>query len=253
MTEHTAISPWQMLIEGAEILGVPLTSAQVADFQRYTEALMTANEHINLTAVRDLPSIITKLHLDSLSLLPPIAAAAGMTCAELRQQPWRVADVGSGGGIPGIPLLLAWPAMRLTLIESIRKKHTFLTRVILLLNKKAEPLSERAEVVGRSPEHREQHPLVVARAVASLPTLLELTLPLVQIGGIAALPKGPKAATEARDAEEAAKKLGGNLIDIIELSIPGTEETRNVVLYQKRHPTPEIYPRRPGLPAKRPL
>ncbi len=235
------------------MLGVPLTPAQLRNFQDYTALLLAANQQFNLTAVRDLAGIIAKLHLDSLSLLAPIAHAAGLSLDDLRAQTWRAADVGAGAGIPGLPLLLAWPGLQLTLIESVRKKGVFLKDALAKLGRSGLVLIERAEIVGRDMAHRERYDLVLARAVAELPTLVELTLPLVRVGGLVALPKGPKAAQELQTAGAAIARLGGEVSDLIELAVPGVEETRTLVLLRKRQPTPAAYPRAPGLPAKRPL
>lgn len=249
----TPIDPWERLAAGAAALGAPLTSDQMAAFQRYTALLIETNRHVNLTAVRDLESIIPKLHLDSLSLLAPIAAAAGLPVAALRSQPWRAVDVGSGAGIPGLPLLFAWPPLRLTLIESVQKKARFLTEVIFLLSEQAEVLAERAEVVGQGAAWRQQYDLVLARAVAPLPTLVELTLPLARVGGLAALPKGLGLHEELAQAGAAIALLGGEVAAVHDLLIPGVVEQRTLLLLRKVRPTPAAYPRRAGLPAKSPL
>lgn len=249
----TASDPWRVLSEGAATLGVPLTPAQLRAFQDYTALLLATNQQFNLTAVRDLDGVIAKLHLDSLSLLAPIAHAAGLSADDLRVQPWRAVDVGAGAGIPGLPFLLVWPALHLTLIESVRKKGVFLKDTLAKLGRTGLVLIERAEIVGRDAAHRERYDLVLARAVAELPTLVELTLPLARVGGLIALPKGPKAAQELQAAGAAIAQLGGEIIDLLELATPGVAEARTLVLLRKRQSTPAAYPRAPGLPAKRPL
>lgn len=249
----SAPDPWELLAAGAAQLGVPLSPDQLADFQRYTALLLETNRRFNLTALRDVESIVPKLHLDSLSLLGPIAAAAGLPLPELRRQPWRLADVGSGAGIPGLPLLLAWPALRLTLIEAVQKKAKFLTTVIFALQKEAEVLAERAEVVGQDAQQRQRYDLATARAVAPLPTLVELTLPLLRVGGLAALPKGPGVHAELAQARAAISLLGGEVAAVHDLLIPGVTEPRTLLLIRKIAATPAAYPRRPGLPTKAPL
>ena len=234
-------------------MGVFLSDQQVQDYRSYTDLLLEANAQFNLTAIRDLPDIVAKIHLDSLSLIPAIAVAAGMDVESLRTQTWRAVDVGAGAGIPGIPLLLAWPSLALSLIESNGKKNKFLTRVIFSLSRVATVLTERAEVVGQTSGERESYDLVVARAVAALPTLVEYTLPLARIGGLVALSKGPNAPDEVQQARFAIAGLGGETLGIERLFTPGQSETRTVVFIRKKYATPPAYPRRPGHPAKQPL
>lgn len=252
---HTELAsdPWAFLVAGAFQLGVPLTDKQIQQFRRYTALLLAANQQFNLTAVRDLPGIVAKLYLDSLSLLGPIARASGLDITDLRRAEWSGVDIGSGAGIPGIPMLLAWPGLRLCLIESIHKKGVFLRQTLAELNENAVVLVERAEIVGQNPAHRGSYDVVLARAVAELSTLAELTLPLARVGGLVALPKGGKAHDETATAAYAITALGGDLVGIEPLSVPGVEETRTVVLVRKVRPTPPTYPRKPGLPNKRPL
>lgn len=252
MTDTTAAS-WDRLSEGAARLGMTLSEAQLRSFQRYTELLETANQQFNLTAVRDLPGIIVKLHLDSLALLPALANAAAMTIDELLAQPWRMIDVGSGAGIPGLPLRFAWPAAHLTLLDATAKKAKFLTRTLAELGIEGDVLAERAEVVGQDPNHRGKYDLVVARAVAALPTLVELTLPLTRSGGWVLLPKGPKAVDELAEARRAISVLGGTVVDLATVRVPFAEEGRTAVILRKTRPAPAAYPRRPGLPAQRPI
>ncbi len=247
------VDPWEFLSAGAQQVGAPLTGEQLEMFRRYTELLMRANQQFNLTAVRDLPGIIAKLHLDSLSLLSPLAEVSKIAIADLRQTPWRAVDVGSGAGIPGIPLLLAWPQIRLTLIESVQKKGVFLRQTLKALGIDAAVLIERAEIAGQESVHRAGFDLVLARAVAELATLSELTLPLARLGGLVVLPKGPKAGAEVEAARYAIHLLGGELLGVHALAVPGVLEERTVVILRKARPTPPAYPRKPGLPGKRPL
>ncbi|MCX7853528.1 MAG: 16S rRNA (guanine(527)-N(7))-methyltransferase RsmG [Caldilineales bacterium] len=249
----SSADPWPAFADAAAALGVPLSDAQIAQFRRYTDSLMAANRQFNLTAIRDLPDILSKLHLDSLSLLAPLAQATGLSIAELRAQPWRAADVGTGAGIPGIPLLIVWPVLRLTLIESVQKKARFVQQAVATLGLKATVLSERAEIIAQQPSHRETYDLVLARAVAPLPALAELTLPLARPGGWVALPKGPAMSVELAEAADAIGLLGGEVVATPTLTIPGVAETRTLVLLRKVAPTPAPYPRAPGLPTKRPL
>ena len=122
--------PWRRLRDGADALGTPLDAAQIALFRRFTELLLEANARFNLTAIRNTQEIISKLYLDSLSLLGPVAKAEKCSIDELRKKPWFIADIGAGAGIPGVPVHIAWPNSLLLLVESSQKKSTFLTSVI---------------------------------------------------------------------------------------------------------------------------
>jgi len=234
-------------------MGLTLTPAQVAQFRRYTELLLAANRHVNLTALRDETALITKFHLDALALLPVMARYAGLTPEMLCLRAWQVADVGSGGGAPALPLSIACPTFHTTLIESIAKKARFLAETAAALRLNATVLPARAEDVAREPAHRQHYDWVTARAVAALPTLVELTLPLARVGGFIVLPKGPKAHDELADAAQAITLLGGELAGVDTLDIPGAPETRTVVVIRKVADTPEKYPRRAGVPGRKPL
>ncbi len=244
---------WRSFAQQASELSVPLTQEQIDRFRRYTDLLLNANRRINLTALRDEASLMTKFYLDALGLLPVIARYAGLSPDQLRIQPWCAADVGSGGGAPAIPLAIAWPDLRYTLIESIAKKARFLDETAASLGLNMTVVIDRAENASRSSKHRERYDLVTARAVAALATLVELTLPLARVGGLIVLPKGAKAQKEADNAARAIEVLGGTLVGIEQLSIPDVDATRMAVIIRKTAPTPDRYPRRPGLPNKKPL
>jgi len=245
--------PWQTFARRAGEMGVPLSPEQLALFQRYTQVLLDANRRVNLTALRDETALIAKFHLDALALIPVIASYAGLAPVALCAQAWRAADVGSGGGAPAIPLAIAWPELRYTLIESIAKKARFLAETATALKLNLTVVTIRAEDAGRNAKHRERYDLVTARAVAALPALVELTLPLARVGGLIILPKGPKAPQEATAADRAIGLLGGELAGVEQAMIPGGEETRMVVVIRKIAATPERYPRRAGLPGRKPL
>ena len=244
---------WSDFFAEAEKLGIPLTPQQREQFRLYTNLLLERNQQINLTAIREEKTLLAKFHLDGLSLLPIVARYSGISIGNLRSQKWRAADVGSGGGAPAMPLAIGWPALNYALIESIAKKARFLQDVASVLGLNMTVVNQRAEVIGRDPNHRESYDLVTARAVAALPTLAELTMPLARIGGLIVLPKGPKANIEVRDAADAIDLLGGELAGVEQVIIPGLDETRVVVVIRKVRETLQNYPRRPGLPKKKPL
>ena len=244
---------WHDFVQQTRDLGIDLTPEQIEQFRLYTQMLMAANRQFNLTALREEEMLLVKYHLDSLSLLPIIARHAGLELAELRNLAWDAVDVGSGGGAPAIPLAIAWPLLRYTLIESIGKKARFLRQAVGALGLNVTVVNDRVEVAAHESQHRQHYHLVTARAVAALPTLVELTLPLARMGGIVVLPKGPRAQAELAQAEAAISLLGGELAGVEEVSVPGEDAARVVIVLRKVAPTPDEYPRRPGLPAKKPL
>jgi 16S rRNA (guanine527-N7)-methyltransferase len=205
---------------------------------------MEWNEKINLTAIRDSEGIRTKHFLDSLTIVPLMNAASMQ----------RVVDIGTGAGFPGIPLKIAFPAIQLTLVESVGKKADFCKLVVSNLGfDKVEVLTLRAEDMGQDPRYREKFDLATARAVANLPVLSEFLLPLVKVGGKVVAQKGENGPAEVQAAEKAIHLLGGRLLQVKPTEIPGIAEDRYLILIQKVAATPPGYPRRPGIPAKKPI
>jgi 16S rRNA (guanine527-N7)-methyltransferase len=225
-------------------LGISLSERTVAAFICYANELVAWNRKMNLTAIVDPVDIRRKHFLDSLSCH-----------LVMRDTPMeRVVDVGSGAGFPGLPLKLFYPEMNLTLVESVKKKTWFISHMVEVLRMRGvEVITGRAEKVGQDPSHRQRYDWAIARAVAGLPTLVEYLLPLVKVGGSALAQKGEGAAQEVADAHQAIDILGGRLDRVIPVHLPGIEETRNLVVIHKVAPTPDKYPRRAGVPAKRPL
>jgi 16S rRNA (guanine527-N7)-methyltransferase len=226
------------------LLGIQLSSRQLAAFERYEQELLDWNARFNLTAIREAESVRTKHFLDSLTCL----------LAWRDAPPDSLIDVGSGAGFPGIPLKILQPALQLTLVESVGKKAEFCRHVVCALGlERVEVLQARAEEVGRAPGRREQFGWAVGRAVASLPILVEYLLPLVRIGGGVLAQKGESAPAEAQASERAIHLLGGRLRQLVKVHLPGVAEDRYLVIIDKIAATPPNYPRRVGLPAKKPL
>jgi len=227
-----------------EIIGIQLSSAQLSALKRYEEELIEWNQQLNLTAIDQPEKIRIKHFLDSLTCLKA-----------MRDTPMdRVVDVGAGAGFPGLPLKIVCPPMRLTLVESVGKKASFCQHVVDTLGlENVTVLAERAEVVGTLPEHRERYDWALARAVAALPVLAEYLLPLVQIGGRVLAMKGESGPAEAHASERAFQLLGGHLRQLIPATLPGVEEQRYLVVIDKVAATPDRFPRRVGIPSKRPL
>lgn len=226
------------------LLGIRLTSRQTTALETFEKELLTWNARFNLTAIRDSEGIRTKHFLDSL------------TCMLMMRDnpPNRLVDIGTGAGFPGIPLKIMMPNLRLLLVESVGKKAEFCRHVVQTLGlDKVEVLQARAEELGQMAEHREQYDWAVARAVANLPTLMEYLLPLVRIGGSALAQKGENGPAEAHAAERAIRVLGGHLRQLREVTLPGVVEERYLIVVDKTAATPPGYPRRVGLPQKKPL
>ena len=226
------------------LLGLRLTSHQVDLFERYEEELLSWNARFNLTAIRDSESIRAKHFLDSLSCI----------LAWREASPSSLIDIGTGAGFPGIPLKIVLPGMKLTLIESVGKKADFCQHSVQTLGlKHVEVVNARAEEVGQMPEHRQRYDWAVARAVAGLPVLVEFLIPLVKVGGHALAQKGESGPAEAHSVAHPLQLLGGCIQQLLPVTIPGIPEDRYLVIMNKTAATPPQYPRRVGLPAKKPL
>jgi 16S rRNA (guanine527-N7)-methyltransferase len=226
------------------LIGLRLSARQVAAFEHYEQELLSWNEKFNLTAIRDREGVRTKHFLDSLSCLLVMKD----------NPPGRLVDIGTGAGFPGIPLKIMLPNMHLTLVESVGKKADFCRHVVEALGlDRVDVLTCRAEEMGQAREHRERYDWAVARAVAALPVLTEFLLPLVKIGGSMLAQKGESGPAEAHAAEKAIRLLGGQLRTVQKLNLPGVVEDRYLVVADKKAASPPGYPRRVGLPAKRPI
>lgn len=234
------------LIDDVRALGVCMSDAVACQFARYHAELVRCNRRANLTAITDWEAVRTRHFLDSLS------AAAVLPAATLRSG--AIIDIGSGAGFPGIPLKLAYPSMRVTLVEATAKKTAFLARICDDLGlQDTATLNGRAETLAHEPDLRERFDATLARAVADTATLAELTLPFARVGGLVALHKKGDIRAELERAQCAIETLGGALREVKPVNIPGLNDDRALVVLEKIRPTPAKYPRRPGIPAKRPL
>jgi 16S rRNA (guanine527-N7)-methyltransferase len=225
-------------------LGLHLTRSQLLALSLFERELVDWNTRFNLTAIRDPHEIRIKHFLDSLTCLMALRESPGD----------RLVDVGTGAGFPGIPIKLVYPNMQLTLVESVGKKADFCRHVVNILDLHGvEVVQERAEVLGQNPSYREQYDWAVARAVAILPVLAEYLLPLVRVGGNMIAMKGESGPAEAHSTERALRVLGGHLRQLMPVTLPGVAEERYLVVIDKVAATPNGYPRKVGVPAKRPL
>ncbi len=222
--------------------GLPLSEAQIDQLATYAAELRRWNERVNLTAIDDEAGIVVRHFLDSLR------------CAlSWGDAPGSLVDVGAGAGFPGLPLKILRPELRLTLVESVAKKAAFLRHVVDMLGLAGvEVVVARAEALGRDAAHRGRYDVAVARAVAELRVLAEYCLPLCRVGGRFLAPKGAQIAAEVQSAQPAIAQLGGRLLAVEDVDLPGLEP-RSLVVVAKVASTPPRYPRAPGVPAKRPL
>ena len=239
---RAARAAFERLLDAAPELAQRLSPAYTGQAERFVALLLEANARLNLTRVVE-PEAVARLHLlDSIAALPILD--------DLR--PERALDLGSGGGVPGIPLAMARPEVRWTLVDSVGKKVEALRTMIASLGlDHVTAVAERAEILGRDPLHREAHDVVTARACAALPVLVEYALPLLGPGGTLLAWKGPISDEELGAGAAAAALIGGGP-PVVEPG-PASLGDHRFVLVRKIGPTPARYPRRPGAPSRSPL
>lgn len=232
----------ETLARGAEAMGLALSPHQRELFETYYRELVDWNRRANLTSVVDYQGVQTRHFVDSLSVALALGPGAG-----------RVIDIGSGAGFPGLPLKVLLPHLKVVLLESVAKKTAFLSHLVARLGLEGvEVLTARAEEVAHRPGYREGFDAVMGRALAPLSVMAELALPLACMGGRVIAQKKGDISSEAALAGRAIGLMGGRVLEIKEVAVPGLEGHRIIVL-EKVSPTPGKYPRRAGMPAKRPI
>lgn len=234
----------QQFRKDLDSLSVSLTDEQIEQFIIYYEMLVEKNKVMNLTAITEFDEVLKKHFVDSLSLVK----AYDMT------QDISVIDIGTGAGFPGIPLKIAFPNMKITLLDSLNKRIGFLQEVIDTLGlEEIEALHGRAEDYAKPGKLREQFDLCVSRAVANLSTLSEYCLPYVKVGGKFISYKSEKISEEMKEAEYAISVLGGKVENQVAFTLPDSDIYRNLFIITKCNETPRQYPRKAGTASKNPI
>ena len=232
-------------IDDLKKLGISLNTTQTKQFEDYFNLLLSENEKINLTAITKRDEVFKKHFVDSLSLIK-----YGM---DLKDN-LKIIDLGSGAGFPGIPLKIAFPQLSITLVDSLNKRVDFLEDVINELNlSDINAVHGRAEELARQDVFRENFDFCVSRAVANLSTLAEYCLPFVKVNGFFISYKAEDVSDEVSAAENSISLLGGRFDKEVSFILPNSDISRTLVGVRKISETPEKYPRRTGLPGKRPL
>ena len=227
-----------------ELIGITLSPYQVALLKEYEQELDKWNERYSLTAIHDPEKIRIKHFLDSFS---PLLVMKNTTVNKL-------IDIGTGAGFPGIPLKILLPDTEVLLVDSVNKKTNFCQHIIDRLELQGiEVVHDRVERLARDNHYRENFDWAVARAVAHLSTLSEYMLPFVKIGGKMLAMKGDQGPLEAQKAGQAVSLMGGEIQQLRQIKLPGVTEDRYLITIEKKASTPEKYPRRVGVPGKKPL
>lgn len=238
-----------------ESLGFELPDELMLKLERYLDLVLKANETTNLTAIKHRELAWSRLIVDSLTPLPGIPDEEGEGDEGGQGvSPLKLVDIGTGAGLPGIPIAIARPDVQVTLIDGTGKKIRFLESVVKELGlDNVTPLNARVEDVGQDPAHRATYDIAVSRAVGPLNVVLEYSLPLLKVGGTMLAMKGPKAEDELRESGDAMVTLGAGEVTVVDAYPESFDNELVIVMVTKEDATPSEYPRPSGTPKKEPL
>ena len=235
-------------------ISVDISEKQTEQFYQYYTMLMEWNKVMNLTAITDMPQVISKHFVDSLTLVKAVPELLKSDSVAENNDRLKVMDLGTGAGFPGIPLKIVFPGLRITLADSLNKRINFLNEVISALElKEIETIHGRAEDLGRDGDYREKYDLCISRAVANLSTLSEYCIPFVKQGGYFIAYKSGNIEEELLQAKKAIGILGSWIEDVIAFRLPGADAERSLVKVKKISGISMKYPRKAGVPGKEPL
>lgn len=234
----------RILIDGLKELGIDAEEEKLEKLLLFKQIMLEWNEKVNLTAITEEKEIFIKHFLDSTTCLSTGYIKEGM----------NVIDVGTGAGFPGIPVKILKDGLKITLLDSLNKRVSYLNDTVMKLDlKDINTVHARAEEAGSSKTHREVYDIVLSRAVASMNVLCEYCMPFAKVGGFFLCQKGPDIRSEMEEARAAIKTLGGAIKEIREYQLPFSDIKHNIIIIEKTANTPTKYPRKPGKPAANPI
>lgn len=234
----------KILTDGCENLGITLSEEQIEQFMLYYEYLIEKNKVMNLTGITEFDDVMIKHFVDSLAVVKAVDM----------NQVHTLLDLGTGAGFPGIPLKIAFPHVKMVLLDSLNKRIKFLNEVIDKCRlEKITAIHGRAEELAKQKNYRENFDLCVSRAVANLSSLSEYCIPYVKMNGQFISYKSGNIDMELKEAERAIKILGGQKKEVIRFQLPDSDIDRSLVVIDKVKTTPGKYPRKAGMPSKEPL
>ena len=234
----------ELLRSSAAFIGVELNDIQVQQFIKYHEILVEWNSFMNLTGITEYEEVVQKHFVDSLALCKAVDVNEAET----------LIDIGTGAGFPGIPLKIAYPHLKVTLLDSLQKRIKFLNEVVMQLElQDVETIHGRAEDFAKPSMKRESYDLCFSRAVANLASLSEYCLPYVKLGGYFVPYKSGKIDEELEESKKAVYLLGGKIEEEVKFSLPDSDISRSLIKIKKTSATPKKYPRKSGLATKEPI
>ncbi len=232
------------LENGFKELNIKINKESIDELLLFKDMLLEWNKKINLTSITDDEAIFIKHFFDSATCM-----ATGYI-----KDGFEVVDIGTGAGFPGLVLKVLNKKINITLLDSLRKRTNYLENIVINLGlKNVEIIHGRAEEYGNKEDYREKYDIALSRAVASINVLLEYCLPYIREGGYFLCQKGPKFKDELKEAEKALKVLGGEINEVKEFILPGSDIKRNIIVIKKIYKTPAKYPRKAGKPSSNPI